>query len=108
MAGLNAHVISALSNALYDIDWASTEPAEEDLKYVIFYDEGVDFLRVTELGSGTQGTAILVQSVADNKLYVRKTESLKDQPSGVSNTYYADTSEFPEQHQQEPNEVAQY
>lgn len=56
------------------------------IKYAIYYPEG-GYLHVRTLGSGVQGCASLVQSVANGALYVRKKtipEAL--QPNSQSNT----------------------
>jgi hypothetical protein len=52
----------------------TTEAAsiEQDSKLAIFFDDGEGYLYVREMGVGTQTRAILVHSVADGKLYVRK------------------------------------
>ena len=41
-------------------------------KFAHFFNEGAGYLFVDNLGSGTQGQTMLVLSVADNKIYVRK------------------------------------
>lgn len=49
---------------------------EEDSKLAIFFDEGLGYLYVRELGTGTDARTQLCHSIADGKLYVRKVSHL--------------------------------
>ena len=107
MTGPNTYVSHAPPTGISDVDWRSTESTEPDLKYAIFYDEGPGYLHVKDLGEGTQGRAILVHSMANGRLYVRKISSLKDVQADASSTFYA-ASKIPGQHQLEPRDLSQY
>lgn len=107
MTGSNTYVSQAPQTGISDVDWRSTESTEPDLKYAIFYDEGPGYLHVKDLGEGTQGRAILVHSVADGRLYVRKISSLKDVKADASRTFYA-ARKYTGQHHLEPRELSQY
>jgi serine/threonine protein kinase len=107
MTGPNTYVSQAPPTGISDVDWRSTESTEPDLKYAIFYDEGPGYLHVKDLGEGTQGRAILVHSVADGRLYVRKISSLKDVQADASRNFYAASKNLG-QHHLEPRELSQY
>lgn len=99
-----------------NLTWTSAEESnvkdeananEQDSKYAIFYDEGPGYLHVKEIGAGGQARAILVHSLADGKLYVRKIAHFRDTRPDTSAPCWTE-HETPGQHQLEPREVSQY
>jgi hypothetical protein len=114
MACSNTNVSSIYPTGISDIEFVSTEPTEQNLFYAIFYNEGAGYLHVRTLGQGSQGTAVLVHSLADAHLYVRKVEKLNDVPVDTNNRFCntntgdAPGGDTPGQESLRPKEVSQY
>ena len=116
MAGSDKYVSYAPPGGIPDLDFISTDKYnagsnttkdDQDSRYAIFYDDGPGYLYVRDMARGTEGQTMLVHSVADGKLYVRKIGRLQDVEQDLSSPIRPTTG-TPGQHQLEPREVSHY